>query len=89
MPEPHRESPAVRAPEHGSTVVYRHEERGDEARYRLAVVVGPVVPEPATGNLWVGVRLPRPGRDNLTDLILVASIIDVQPPRTGETRYRS
>jgi hypothetical protein len=48
-------------------------------RFRLADVVGPVVEDPGSGQLWVGVFLPdQPGR---AELINCTEILNVVPPR--------
>lgn len=86
MSKQDEEHPVAREPEHGSTVVYRHDVRNEQERHRIAVVVGPVLSEPVSGQLWVGVQLPRPHGSNPIDLIAVASIIGIERPDVGEPR---
>jgi hypothetical protein len=79
------EEPAGVALRSGSLVVYEPRTAGDHEGYRIGVVVGPVVREPASGRLWVGVRLSRhaiPGAP--LDLIDVASIVDASPPHDSD-----
>jgi len=72
-------------PERGSLVIYRHDpENGQQERHRMAVVVGPVLPDSGSGRLWVGVRLPTHDDRDPVDLIDTRSIVEVQPPDRGE-----
>ena len=74
------------APLPGSVVVYQHSQ-DDQDRFRIGVVVGPVVPDPMTGDLSVGVRLARQGEAGAAvDFIEVAAIVDASPPEDGLTR---
>ncbi len=75
-----------RAPVRGSVVVYQHSQ-DDQDRFRIGVVVGPVVPDPMTGDLSVGVRLARHGTSgSAVDLVDVAAIVDASPPEDEPTR---
>lgn len=73
--------PEVSGPSFGSVVAYRHhqEETGQE-RFRMGVVVGPLVTDPMTTESWIGVRIPRATGDNLPDLIAVSTIVSARPP---------
>ncbi|MBB4908603.1 hypothetical protein [Actinophytocola algeriensis] len=78
--------PAAHEPEHGSMVVYRVAASDrDPERRRMAVVVGPVLAEPVSGQLWVGVRLPQHEDAGPVDFIATGSIIEVQPPDNERT----
>ncbi|MFI7673840.1 hypothetical protein [Actinophytocola sp. NPDC049390] len=83
---PDERSEGTREPLRGSVVVYQRSLDDDQERFRIGVVVGPVVPEPRTGNLWVGVRLSQhaPGGPGL-DFIEVDSIVDTSPPEDDTT----
>lgn len=84
---PDEQSEVSRGPMRGSVVVYQHRRDDDQDRFRIAVVVGPVVPEPMTGDLWVGVRLSQhPTAGAAVDLVAVASIVDTSPPDEEPTR---
>ncbi|MBE1472194.1 hypothetical protein [Actinophytocola algeriensis] len=75
-----------RGPLRGSVVVYQHSQ-DDQDRFRIGVVVGPVVPEPMTGDLWVGVRLSQHATaGSAVDFIDVAAIVDTSPPDDGPSR---
>ena len=77
---PDEQHEVARGPLHGSVVVYQHGD-DDQDRFRIGVVVGPVVPEPMTGDLWVGVRLSQHATTgSVLDFIDVASIVDTSPP---------
>lgn len=80
--------PEVRGPSFGAVVAYRHhqEETGHE-RFRMGVVVGPLVVDPMTTESWIGVRIPRATGDNLPDFIPVSTIVSARPP--GEHRDRA
>jgi hypothetical protein len=68
-------------------VVYRRCPDDDQEPFRIGVVVGPVVAEPMTGDLWVGVRLSRHAvGGSAVDFIDVAAIIDTSPPEDDATR---
>lgn len=85
---PTNENPAeVRGPSRGSVVAYRHhqEETGLE-RFRMGVVVGPLVADPMTTESWIGVRIPRTSGDNLPDLIAVSTIVSARPPGEQDDR---
>jgi hypothetical protein len=62
-------------------VAYRHHvEKSGQERYRMGVVVGPLVVDPMTTESWIGVRVPRTSGENLPDLIAVSAIVSARPP---------
>lgn len=73
--------PDVRGPSLGSVVAYRHhqQETGQE-RFRMGVVVGPLLVDPMTTESWIGVRIPRSTGNNLPDLIAVSTIVSARRP---------
>ena len=80
MTTPDEQSEVTRGPLRGTVVVY-HRSQDDQGRFRIGVVVGPVVPEPMTGDLWVGVRLSQHvTAHSAVDFIDVAAIVDASPP---------
>ena len=88
MTMPDEQSEVARGPLRGSVVVYRRTD-DDQDQFRIGVVVGPVVPEPMTGDLWVGVRLSQHATaGSAVDFIDVASIVDMGLPDDGPTRRR-
>jgi hypothetical protein len=78
MPRDH--TPRMRAPSRGTVVTYAAGLRDDgQDRFRLALVVGPIAVDPATGGTWIGVQVP--GTGNTVDLIDSRVIVNVSPPR--------
>lgn len=73
---------AQEMPHPGSIVTYLRRNAPADTPFASGVVVGPVVPDPATGRWWIGVRLPHgtapSGQD--VDWIAVESIVDTIPP---------
>jgi hypothetical protein len=68
-------------PSPGSVVIYHSTPDRDHERYRIGTVIGPVVREPVSGALWVGVRLSRRAvAAARLDFIDVASIVHMSPP---------
>lgn len=73
--------PEVRGPSLGSVVAYRHHQEGTgQERFRMGVVVGPLVVDPVTTQSWIGVRIPRSSGDNQPDLIAVSTIVSARSP---------
>lgn len=77
--------PEVRGPSLGSVVAYRHHlgATGEE-RFRMGVVVGPLLVDPITTESWIGVRVPRTTGDHLPDLIAVSAIVSARPGTPDE-----
>jgi len=68
------------APARGSLVVYVVGRRPNgQRRYRIADVTGPVVADPLSGRMWIGVALPDvPGSVDIVDCETIRNVV---PPR--------
>ncbi len=70
---------ASAGPIRGSMVTFLlRDEHGE--RFRVGEVVGPLEPDPVTGELWVGIRMSDGRRRHTVSLIPVATVLNVTPP---------
>lgn len=73
---------AKASPARGSKVTFLlRDEHGE--RFRVGEVVGPLEPDPITGEKWVGIRMSDSRRGQTVSLIPVATVLNVTPPERG------
>ena len=66
-------------PIRGSMVTFLLRDQHGE-RFRVGEVVGPLEPDPVTGETWVGVRMSESRLRHTMSLIPLATILNVTPP---------
>jgi hypothetical protein len=80
MSDAERGGHAMREPLRGSIVRYRVDGSDEQSPVASGVVTGPIECDPATDQLWVGIRTLWNDRKLTPDLITMASIVHVEPP---------
>lgn len=71
--------PGVTGPARGSLVTFLLQDEEGE-RFRIGEVVGPLEPDPVTGDVWVGVRTSHKALHQAVHLVATSSIVHVTPP---------
>ena len=70
---------ANESPARGSMVTFLlRDEHGE--RFRVGEVIGPVEPDPITGEMWVGIRMSEGRRKHTVSMIPLATVLNVTPP---------
>lgn len=69
----------VNGPSRGSLVTFLLRDQEGE-RFRIGEVVGPLEPDPVTGDVWVGVRTSHQAMHQSVHLVATSSIVHVTPP---------
>jgi hypothetical protein len=71
-----------RSPARGSKVTFLlRDEHGE--RFRVGEVVGPLEPDPITGERWVGIRMADGPQRQTVTMIPTATVLNVTPPERG------
>jgi len=72
-------------PSRGSMVTFLlRDERGE--RFRVGEAVGPLEPDPLTGEMWLGVRMSESRLRQTVTLIPMSVVLNVTPPGGVEER---
>ncbi|HEY0451906.1 hypothetical protein [Actinophytocola sp.] len=79
MAEPDNTNSDVTGPSRGSLVTFLLQDKEGE-RFRIGEVVGPLEPDPVTGDVWVGVRTSHKALNQSVHLVSTSSIVHVTPP---------
>lgn len=70
---------ASAGPVRGSMVTFLlRDEHGE--RFRVGEVVGPLEPDPVTGEMWIGIRMSDNRGRHTVSLIPVATVLNTTPP---------